>query len=51
MGIGEKEGDWPVFDTDIINTFILPTAQITAQPPSNISTHTSAAEGLMHFST
>ena len=30
MGLVEKEGDLPVFDPDILNTFFLPTAEIPA---------------------
>ena len=46
MGIAEEEGGLPVFDTDILNTF-LPTAEITTQPPGKISSHTRTTEGLM----
>ena len=49
MGIAEKEGDLPVFNTDILNTFfffLLPTAESTAQLPSKIGAHITAVDEL-----
>ena len=51
MGIAEKEEVLPVFDTDILNTFFLPNAEIATQPPSKIGIHESAAESLRTSST
>ena len=45
MGIVEKAGGWPVFDTDIPNTF-LPTAEITAQLQSKVIAYLPTVEGL-----
>ena len=48
MGIAEKEGGWPLFDTDFLNNlfFSLPTTEITAWLPGKISEHTPTTEGL-----
>ena len=46
MGIAEKEGGLPVFDTDNPNNF-LPTAGITAWLSGKISTHVPTAERLI----
>ena len=46
MGIAEKEGGFPVLDTDSLNTFFLPTAEIATRLPGKVGPHTSAAEGL-----
>ena len=41
MRIAEKEGGFPVFDTDILNTSLL-TAEINAWPHGRTGTHTPA---------
>ena len=51
MGIAEKKGSTPVFDTDILTFFFfffffLPTAEIIAWLTGKISNHLPAAEGL-----
>ena len=51
MGIVEKDGVLPVFDTDILNTLPPPTkkkktAEITSQLPCKIGSHLPSMEGL-----
>ena len=46
MGIVEKEGGWPVFDTDILNTFFLPTVEINAQLMGKVGENLPVTEGL-----
>ena len=47
MGIVEKERGLPVFDTDIVNTFFSPTAEINARLMSKIGENLPVVEGLM----
>ena len=48
MRISEKEGDFTIFDTDILNSlFLSPIANITAQPRGKIGMHTLAVEELI----
>ena len=46
MGIAGKEGSLSVFDTDILNKFLLPNAEMTAWPLGKIDKHTPAGEEL-----
>ena len=46
MKIAEKEGSLPVLDTDILNTSILRTAEITTWLTGKIGEHLPVAEGL-----
>ena len=47
MGIGEKEGGLPVFNTDIQTLFFFPTAEIIARLTCKIGANLPAAQGLM----
>ena len=44
MGIADKEGGLPIFDTDILNTIFLPTAKFTSRLTGKIGAHLPAAE-------
>ena len=50
MGIAEKEGGLLDFDTDNLNFFFFPTAEIIAQLQGEISMHIPATQGLTSFS-
>ena len=50
MVVAEKEGDLPVFYTDILSTFFLTTVEITARLTGKICTHIPTTEGVRGYS-
>ena len=43
MEVLEKEGGWPLYDTDILNFFFLPTAEMITWLTSKIGSYLPAA--------